>query len=371
MAVVLGMTGCPTPRKPPPRITPITLSPASPVPAQPVPSPALPPVTPPPAVPIPEPIPLTPLWVPWAEWCQNRGLVPPQRLATNGQTRFELRTAQGPITVAPGNRIATWNGLGFWLGFTPQFQDGRFCLHALDIHKTLLPLVSPPKPWLTPHALIVIDPGHGGTDPGTPSVLGAHWEKEYTLDWAQRLRDKLVRRGWRVLLTRTNDSNLSLSKRVAIADQNQASLFLSLHFNSVNSAAAAHGVETYCLTPAGMPSSHVRTAENDLAQSYPNNVFDCQNFLLAVQLHQALLKVTGAADRTVRRTRFLGVLRSQARPSVLIEGGYLSNPREAQRIADPVYRQQLSEAVARVLDEQLAAAVPVVQSSATTPRIGP
>jgi len=315
---------------------------------------------------------LTPLWVPWADWCQTHGLGQPQRLGANGQTRFELRTAYGPMTVAPGNRIATWNGLGFWLGFTPQLQEGRLCLHALDVHKTLLPLVSPPKPWLTTNDLIVIDPGHGGKDPGTQSVSNSHWEKEYTLDWAQRLRAKLVRRGWRVLLTRTNDCNLSLSDRVAIADQNQASLFLSLHFNSVSSATAAHGVETYCLTPAGMPSSIVRTAEHDLAQSYPNNVFDCQNFLLAVQLHQALLKVTGAADRTVRRARFLGVLRPQARPSVLIEGGYLSNPQEAQRIADPVYRQKLSEAVARVLEAQLAAAAaPTVPSSAATTPIDP
>ena len=76
------------------------------------------------------------------------------------------------------------------------------------------------------------------------------------------------------------------------------------------------------------------------------NAFDEQNFLLALQLHRALLKATGQADRAVRRARFQTVLQGQRRPAVLIEGGYLSSPAEARRIADPAFRQKLAEAVA-------------------------
>jgi len=66
-------------------------------------------------------------------------------------------------------------------------------------------------------------------------------------------------------------------------------------------------------------------------------------------LHRALVKSSGALDRGVRRARFMSVLRGQSRPAVLIEGGYLSNPAEAQRIASATYRQTLAEALARGL----------------------
>jgi N-acetylmuramoyl-L-alanine amidase len=98
-----------------------------------------------------------------------------------------------------------------------------------------------------------------------------------------------------------------------------------------------------------MESSVTRGYEDDPALVFPNNAFDEQNLLLAACVHRALLQVNGRQDRGVRRARYLGVLRGQNRPAVLIEGGYLSNPLEAKRIADPAYRQRLAEAVAGAL----------------------
>jgi N-acetylmuramoyl-L-alanine amidase len=72
---------------------------------------------------------------------------------------------------------------------------------------------------------------------------------------------------------------------------------------------------------------------------------------LAVRIHREILAVNGHHDRGLRRARFLGVLRSQERPAVLIEGGYLSNPTEASLIATPAYRQKLAAAVTRALVE--------------------
>jgi N-acetylmuramoyl-L-alanine amidase len=66
-------------------------------------------------------------------------------------------------------------------------------------------------------------------------------------------------------------------------------------------------------------------------------------------VHRALLQVNGRHDRGLRRARYLGVLRGQNRPAILVEGGYLSNPHEARLIADPAYRQRLAEAVAKAL----------------------
>src|SRR5690349_17523989 len=98
-----------------------------------------------------------------------------------------------------------------------------------------------------------------------------------------------------------------------------------------------------------MPSSLRRGFEDDSTHTFPNNAYDAQNLQYAVRLHRALLKVNGSVDRGVRRARFLSVLRGQNRPAVLLEGGYLSNPKEARLIADPAHRQKLAEAVAKVL----------------------
>ena len=101
-----------------------------------------------------------------------------------------------------------------------------------------------------------------------------------------------------------------------------------------------------------MRSTITRGYGDDPALEFPNNAFDAQNLQLALRLHRNLLDVNGHLDRGVRRARFLSVLRGQQRPAILIEGGYLSSPLEARRIADPAYRQKLAEAVARGLSTE-------------------
>jgi N-acetylmuramoyl-L-alanine amidase len=162
----------------------------------------------------------------------------------------------------------------------------------------------------------------------------------------------LAANGWRVYLTRTGDTDLALSNRIAFAETHKAGVFVSLHFNSSAPNDQQAGLETYCLTPAGMPSAVTRGYGDDLGLAFPNNAFDPQNLQLALRVHRALLQVNGRHDRGVRRARFLGVLRGQHCPAVLVEGGYLSNPQEARRIADPAYRQKLAEAVAQALVEK-------------------
>ena len=180
--------------------------------------------------------------------------------------------------------------------------------------------------------------------------MDGRWKKEFTLEWANRLAVGVKRNGWTVRLTRTNDTDISLADRVAFAEKLNADLFISLHFNAPGSTVSNPvGVETYCLTPQGMLSSFNHGYSDDVTALFPNNAFDAQNLQLAVRLHRALLQVNGAADRGVRRARFMGVLRGQNRPAALVEGGYLSNPREARLIADPAYRQKLAEAIANAL----------------------
>ena len=242
----------------------------------------------------------------------------------------------------------TWNGTEIQLGFAPEFIDDQIFVHGLDLQKNLEPLLRG-SPLEFGNRVIVIDPGHGGANVGTHSVLDGRFEKEFTLDWALRLAPLLATNGWQVFLTRTSDVDVALSNRVAFAEAHHADLFISLHFNSaLNPDQRPAGLETYCLTPAGMPSTLAR-GPDIWSQVFPNNAFDDQNLQLAVRLHSAILRATGLEDRGVNRARFIGVLHRQHCPAVLIEGGYLSNPHEAKLIENPEFRQKLAEAVADAL----------------------
>ncbi len=293
-------------------------------------------------------------WVAMDRWCQSRGYGEPRRAATEtGFTYSFVSTnsaVNGTMTVRIGSQLASWRGMEYRLGFAPVLFNGHPFVHSLDIRKNFLPLLENP-PATKSNFVIVIDPGHGGTDTGAKSVFNGHTEKEYTLDWARRLRALLVTNGWTVWLTRTNDVFLPLPNRVAIADEHQADFFLSLHFNSISPDTDASGLQTYCLTPKGMPSNETRGYKDDWSLAFPNNNFDTENIQYAARLHRAVLKVNGHADRGVERARFIRVVREQNRPAVLMEGGFLSNPREARRIADPAYRQKLAEALAQALLE--------------------
>src|SRR5437899_7105700 len=164
------------------------------------------------------------------------------------------------------------------LGFAPRMIDNPIFLNALDLRKTVEPLLSGGSicPAKT-NRVIVVDAGHGGEDSGAKSILGNRYEKEFTLDWARRLASVLSAKGWQVYLTRANDSELALSNRVAVAEQRKADLFVSLHFNSAAPDNEQAGLETYCLTPAGMPSTLTRGFEDDSTLTFPNNSFDGQN----------------------------------------------------------------------------------------------
>jgi len=235
------------------------------------------------------------------------------------------------------------------LGYAPEIIDGDVYIHGLDLQKSLAPFLCEAPLAFATNRLVVIDPGHGGINAGTLSVLDRRPEKEFTLDWARRMQPLLEQEGWQVVLTRTNDVDIALSNRVTMAELRHADLFLSLHFNSMAPDQRPIGLATFCLTPMGMPSNVTRGFPDVLFQSFPNNNFDAQNVQLAEQLQRALLHATGMEDRGVNRARFIGVLRGQRRPSVLIEAGFLSNPHEAKRIESPDFRQKLAEAVAAAL----------------------
>jgi N-acetylmuramoyl-L-alanine amidase len=338
----------PTPTPTPPRL--VTPQPAPPV-FQPAPQPQFVPPQPT-LVPqaIPQLIPVQPaaraLWIPLTTWSAQMGFPAPVRV---GPTDFQIKSSSGTFQLSVGKRVATWNGYKFNLGFAPVATNGTPFIHSLDVEKNLAPLQQVNRPVARGRGVIVLDAGHGGIEVGTKSVLGNFYEKDYTLDWARRLKPLLEARGWKVVLTRAADQTVELPQRVLVAEQNQADLFLSLHLNAAAIPGAA-GLETFCLTPAGMASTLTRNYADPTNIVLPGNSQDFQSLHLAMRVHRSLLQNVGMPDRGVQRARFMAVLKTQQRPSILIEAGFLSDRNEAKLLASPEYRQKLALAVAKALE---------------------
>ena len=284
-------------------------------------------------------------YVPVADWARANGLKcfwlkrGDEIVAANRATR---------LVFDKDSRMVEVNGINVALSFPVAVDKGTPLIAQLDLNTTIRPLLSPPKAADAKRiTTICLDPGHGGKDTGNHTFWRS--EKTYTLALALELRDQLKKVGFNVILTRSKDAYVELPDRPVLANRRGADLFVSLHFNSFAPEQKEAGLETFCLTPAGMPSTLTRDYADYVAQVFPNNAHDVENWAYAVKLHRALLRTNLLADRGVRHARFMGVLRGQNRPALLIEGGYLSNPAEARRIAAPAFRQKLAEAMAAAL----------------------
>ncbi len=260
------------------------------------------------------------------------------------------------------------NGVQVRLSFPFAVERGVPLIARLDLDKTVAPLLFPSR-YVEPKKIttICIDPGHGGKDSGNHVGFGffGHSEKTYTLALALELRDQLKTLGFNVILTRTKDSYVELPERPAIANRRGADLFVSLHFNAAQSdKGLVAGPETYCITPVGASSSNAHGESGEFGSAIGTgptieNRFENKSLLLAFQMEKSLVQNLGANDRGVRRARF-AVLRDAAMPAILIEGGYMTNPSESQKIYDTAYRKRMAAAIVKgILNYQKLTAVPV------------
>jgi len=253
------------------------------------------------------------------------------------------RIAQMVFTVDPRKDRTKMqlNGVQISLAFPVFHQKGNTYVAQTDVSETLAPILSPPRnPSGVKVRTICIDPGHGGKDPGYR--VGSNYEKRYTLLLAQEVRTLLTQAGFEVVLTRSTDYFVDRDARPDLARKRKADLFVSLHFNAFPASAAIKGVEVYCLTPAGAYSSN-SGGEGDTRWVSGNRNND-KNMLLAYQIQKELVESLPVEDRGIKRARF-DVLCSAAMPAVLVEGGFMSNPTEGKRIADPAYRRQMARAI--------------------------
>jgi N-acetylmuramoyl-L-alanine amidase len=260
---------------------------------------------------------------------------------------IELSNARAKLVLQVRSPEAQFNSVAVRLLFPLAARNDAIFISRLDAQTTFQPLLYPPKPRAPVVNSICLDPGHGGKDPGLR--VGANQEKKYTLLLAQELADQLKRAGWKVALTRSRDTFVELPDRPEVARRKRADLFLSLHFNAVQSSAnSVQGAEVYCLTPAGAPSTNA-SGEGSGAGWFNGNRHNDSNMVLAYQLQKALTRNLGVEDRGVHRARF-AVLRDATMPAALIEAGFMSHPEEGRKIFTPEYRRKIARSIVEGLN---------------------
>ncbi len=219
--------------------------------------------------------------------------------------------------------------------------------------------------------VIVLDPGHGGTELGAQGP-GSLLEKDATLALARAVRDTLQRRGYRVVTTRDSDVSVSLEERAAIANAAKADLFLSLHANASRSP-AAHGTEVYYLSldasdrlaaavaevenrlggnPTPTPSSESNAALRDLELilwDLAQNQHLAASSRLAEIIQADFNRLLGVTTRGVKQAPFKVLIGVNA-PAVLVEVAFITNPDEEKKLAADEFRTQVAETLAGSLE---------------------
>lgn len=190
----------------------------------------------------------------------------------------------------------------------------------------------PMEPGQKKNITVVIDPGHGGKDSGAIAE-DKTTEKALNLRVAPRVESMLRERGYNVIMTRTTDEFIALSERAAIANRNDADIFVSIHFNSAGSA-SPYGIEV------------LYASENDVELKKDAG----DQTLLAREVLNAVLKETGANSRGIKNRPELAVLRRTNMTACLIEGGFMSNPDELEKLKSDSYLDKLATGIVKGIE---------------------
>ena len=257
------------------------------------------------------------------------------RFITEESGTFFLRSPTMIIKGAAGSPELFVNNVQFFLKFPAHPSADGPLISRHDLAFVLDPIIRPTyiKGFQKANT-VVIDPGHGGNDPGGKGSQGK--ESDYALDTALRLQSQLKKFGIKVVLTRQDDTILSLNERTAIAAAIPNAVFISLHFNT--GPANLQGIQTYY--PDATPAPPGPVVNDDHSGYYAA----CLG--LATAVHANSLYKMRSTDGGVRAAEFAILTGQMKTPAILIEGGYLSHPDEAVRIGTESYRQMLAESIA-------------------------
>jgi N-acetylmuramoyl-L-alanine amidase len=308
---------------------------------------------------------------------QGRGLVKAFRfgLIMQGGSRIVLDT-KGPVRVDKAFALPAGDGQPARLVLDLSATDRDSFLHNLAVEDRPQRTAAkhnndPTAKDDDPRPLIVLDPGHGGIDTGTRGLDGTN-EKDVVLAFAQTLREKLEASGkYRVAMTRTDDTFVPLNERVHFARARNASLFISIHADSVpRSEGQAEGASVYTLSEKASDAEAARLAESenradviagvDLTAE-PNDVANILVDLAQRETKTFSLQFAKSAvgelksiaaplhKRPLKSAGFV-VLKSPDVPSVLVELGYMSTRDDLKNLTSSVWRARTASAMAEAVN---------------------
>ncbi|MDJ0648493.1 MAG: N-acetylmuramoyl-L-alanine amidase [Xenococcaceae cyanobacterium MO_188.B19] len=239
----------------------------------------------------------------------------PKLKAGSPISQFKIRQEGSSVVILVTTR------LGVSLGNIDQVANNRISLPVRRLRRAniLSPINVPPATRSKTKPLVIIDPGHGGQDPGTIGIGGVR-EKDIVLPISLDVAEELRKQGVEVRMTRDRDYFVSLQGRTDLANKIDGDLFVSIHANAINlSRPDVNGLETYY---------------------YKNGR------RLAEVIHWNILNSVQIGNRNVRRARFY-VLRHSEMPAVLVEVGFLTGAQDSARLKNPNHRRQMAKAIAR------------------------
>ncbi|MCX7784884.1 MAG: N-acetylmuramoyl-L-alanine amidase [candidate division WOR-3 bacterium] len=276
------------------------------------------------------------------------------RLSVKAQTKTKTISARGfikQIRIVPKT-----NATDFELTFNKPY-DYKKVLSSGGITIKFFPKNIPTI------KTIILDPGHGGIDPGAIGKRGLQ-EKNVNLSIAQLLKKKLEKYGLKVLMTRSDDCFVALSERTRFANEKKGDLFISIHCNASARNRQACGFETYFLSEAKtdweravaakenqslqfeisnvdpLLNDDISTILSDLAQ----NEYLKESYQLALEIQTAAVSILKNVDRGVKQAGFY-VLRGCFMPAVLVECGFLSNKSEEKKLQSEKYRETIAQTI--------------------------
>lgn len=256
----------------------------------------------------------------------------------SGAPRFAMRSRYTSLSFVVDETEAIVNGTSVHLSDAPWIAKGYAVLADVDFRLLLSPILSAASLRRGDVRRVLIDPGHGGKDPGTQGRSSR--EKDVTLQVARRLEKELTAKGYVVALTRTKDLELSLAARSEKARSWKADITVSLHCNAAG--AGVKGIEVFRVPPQGARSTY---GMQRATAASPGNAWDADNARLAYEVQRAAVAATAATDRGMKNARF-AVIKECPCPAVLVEMGFMSYPAEESNLGNAVYQAKLAKGIA-------------------------
>lgn len=246
---------------------------------------------------------------------------------------IQLISKHTSVKLTLHSQEVTINGIKFFLSEPIRLDQQRPCLSRLDLATLIDPVLRPSFIKNAPvFNTVIIDPGHGGKDAGAAGL-----EAQYTLMLAKQLENLLQKKGYRTVLTRNKNITMPLADRVKIANNHENAIMLSLHFNA--GSRQANGFETYVMSaripkPTNQASIALATAVHSRCILHINQQASPKGEPFHI------------ADRGIRRARF-NILSSCKHPTIYLEAGYLTHPKDAKLIKQEAFRSALAKAIAQ------------------------